>query len=109
RAQQHDLSVPDPFQWYEEGVRKNADVIAGFVRIEKAEILKNAHRKALREFGPVLFPDLEPGSEEFDFFTEMRASVFLGGLTAWVETGQHASMDDVRRYTARQLRMFGEV
>ena len=109
RAQQHDLSVPDPFQWYEEGVRKNADLIAGFVRIEKTEILKNAHRKALREFGPVLFPDLDPDSEEFLFFTEIRASVFLGGLTAWVESGQKASMDDIRRYAARQMRMFGEI
>lgn len=109
RAQKHDLSVPDPFQWYEEGVRKNVDIIKGFVRIERAEILKNAHRKALREFGHILFPDLEPGSEEFLFFTEMRASVFLGGLVAWVESGQHASMDDIRRYTARQMRMFGDV
>lgn len=109
RAQKHDLSVPDPFQWYEEGVRKNVDIIAGFVRIERAEILKNAHKRALREFGSVLFPDLDPESEEFLFFTEMRASVFLGGLVAWIESGQHASMDDIRRYSAQQMRMFGEV
>ena len=29
-------------------------------------------------------------------------------MTAWVETGERASMDDIRRYVARQLKFFSE-
>ena len=88
RAQKHDLSVPNPLSWYEEGVR--------------------AHKKALREFAPVLFPDLDPKTDEFRFFIEMRAAVFIASMTAWVDTGERASMDDIRRYVARQLKFFSE-
>lgn len=106
RARQHDLSVPDPFHWYEEGVQKNESVIEAVIRSGRGSLLKEAHKKALREFAPVLFPDLEPGSEEFLFFTEMRASLFLGAMTAWVESGKRMSLDDMRQQAARQLRLF---
>ena len=108
RAKQHDLSVPNPRSWYEEGVRKNAGVIAGIIRSGKSDILRTAHKKALREFAPVLFPDLDPGTDEFLFFIEMRAAVFIASMTAWVETGERASMEDIRRYAARQLKFFSE-
>ena len=49
RAQKHDLSVPNPLSWYEEGVRKNGGVIAGLIRSGKSDVLRTAHKKALRE------------------------------------------------------------
>ncbi len=106
RAQKHDLSVPNPRAWYEESVRKNAGLIAGIIRSGKSDVLRTAHKKALAEFAPVLFPDLEPGTDEFLFFIEMRAAVFIASMTAWVETGERASMEDIRRYAARQLKFF---
>lgn len=108
RAQKHDLSVPNPRAWYEESVRKNAGLIAGIIHSGKSDILRTAHKKALREFAPVLFPDLDPGTDEFLFFIEMRAAVFIASMTAWVETGERASMEDIRRYAARQLKFFSE-
>ncbi|MDO4406283.1 MAG: hypothetical protein Q4C07_03760 [Eubacteriales bacterium] len=108
RAKKHDLSVPNPRAWYEEGVRKNAGLIAGIIHSGKSDILRTAHKKALREFAPVLFPDLDPGTDEFLFFIEMRAAVFIASMTAWVETGERASMEDIRRYAARQLKFFSE-
>lgn len=106
RAREHGLSVPNPLQWYEEVIRKNAGDLAVLIRTGKGDFLKEAHKKALRQYAPVLFPDLDPDSEEFTFFLELRAGIFLSGLTAWVETGGTASMDDFRRYISRQLRLF---
>lgn len=106
RAEKHGLSVPNPFHWYEEGVRKNVEIIEGLIRSGRGDLLKEAHKKALRDNASVLFPDLEPGSEEFIYFTEMRAAIFLGSMTAWIETGKTASMEDLRRYAAHQMRMF---
>lgn len=108
RAEKLHLSVPSPQSWYEEGVRKNADVIEAFIRCGKSDILRSAHKKALVEFAPILFPDLDPASEEFRFFVAMRASVFIAGMTAWVETGATASMEDIRHHVARQLKFFSE-
>lgn len=108
RAQKHNLSVPNPLSWYEEGVRKNAGVIAGIIRSGKSDVLRTAHKRALKEFAPVLFPDLDPETDEFRFFIEMRAAVFIASMTAWVETGGRASMDDISRYAARQLKFFSE-
>ena len=108
RAQKHNLSVPNPFSWYEEGVRKNAGIIAGIIHSGKSDILRSAHKKALTEYAPILFPDLDPGTDEFLFFMEMRAAVFIASMTAWVETGERASMEDIRRYAARQLKFFSE-
>lgn len=108
RAEKHDLSVPNPRAWYEESVRKNAGLIAGLIHSGKSDILRTAHKKALRAFAPVLFPDLDAGTDEFLFFIEMRAAVFIASMTAWVETGERASMEDIRRYAARQLRFFSE-
>lgn len=107
RAKRLNLSVPPPMSWYEEGVRKNADVIGAVVRSGKSGVLRGAHKKALVEFAPVLFPELDPGSEEFRFFVEMRAAVFIAGMTAWVETGSRASMEEIRHYAAQQLKFFG--
>lgn len=108
RAQKHNLSVPNPLSWYEEGVRKNAGVIAGIIRSGKSDVLRTAHKRALKEFAPVLFPDLDPETDEFRFFIEMRATVVIASMTAWVETGGRASMDDISRYAARQLKFFSE-
>lgn len=108
RAQKHNLSVPNPLSWYEEGVRKNAGIIAGIIHSGKSDILRSAHKKALTEYAPILFPDLDPGTDEFLFFMEMRAAVFIASMTAWVETGERASMEDIRRYAARQLKFFSE-
>lgn len=108
RAEKLHLSVPSPQAWYEEGVRKNADVIEAFIHCGKSDILRSAHKKALVEFAPILFPDLDPASEEFCFFVEMRAAVFVAGLTARVETGSRASMEEIRHYAARQLKFFSE-
>lgn len=108
RAQKHNLSVPNPLSWYEEGVRKNAGIIAGIIHSGKSDILRSAHKKALTEYAPILFPDLDPGTDEFLFFMEMRAAVFIASMTAWVETGERASMEDIRRYAARQLKFFNE-
>ena len=108
RAQKHNLSVPNPLSWYEEGVRKNAGVIAGIIRSGKSDVLRTAHKRALKEFAPVLFPDLDPETDEFRFFIEMRAAVVIASMTAWVETGGRASMDDISRYAARQLKFFSE-
>lgn len=108
RAQKHNLSVPNPLSWYEEGVRKNAGIIAGIIHSGKSDILRSAHKKALTEYAPILFPDLDPGTDEFLFFMEMRAAVFIASITAWVETGERASMEDIRRYAARQLKFFSE-
>lgn len=108
RAKLHDLSVPNPREWYEEGVRKNAGIIAAIIRSGKSDVLRSAHKKALIEFAPVRFPDLDPASDDFRFFVEMRAAIFVAGMTAWVETGSRASMEDIRRYAARQLKFFSE-
>ncbi len=108
RAQKHNLSVPNPLSWYEEGVRKNAGIIAGIIHSGKSDILRSAHKKALTEYAPILFPDLDPGTDEFLFFMEMRAAVFIASMTAWVETGERASIEDIRRYAARQLKFFSE-
>ena len=108
RAQKHNLSVPNPLSWYEEGVRKNAGIIAGIIHSGKCDILRSAHKKALTKYAPILFPDLDPGTDEFLFFMEMRAAVFIASMTAWVETGERASMEDIRRYAARQLKFFSE-
>lgn len=108
RAQKHNLSVPNPLSWYEEGVRKNAGIVAGIIHSGKSDILRSAHKKALTEYAPILFPDLDPGTDEFLFFIEMRAAVFIASMTAWVETGERASMEDIRRYAARQLKFFSE-
>lgn len=108
RAQKHNLSVPNPLSWYEEGVRKNAGIVAGIIHSGKSDILRSAHKKALTEYAPILFPDLDPGTDEFLFFIEMRAAVFIASMTAWVETGERASMEDIRRYAARQLKFFNE-
>ncbi len=108
RAQKHNLSVPNPLSWYEEGVRKNAGVIAGIIRSGKSDVLRTAHKRALKEFAPVLFPDLDPETDEFRFFIEMRAAVVIASMTAWVETGGRASMDDISRYAARQLKLCSE-
>ena len=108
RAQKHNLSVPNPLSWYEEGVRKNAGVVAGIIRSGKSDVLRTAHKRALKEFAPVLFPDLDPETDEFRFFIEMRAAVVIASMTAWVETGGRASMDDISRYAARQLKFFSE-
>ena len=108
RAQKHNLSVPNPLSWYEEGVRKNAGIIAGIIHSGKSDILRSAHKKALTEYAPILFPDLDPGTDEVLLFMEMRAAVFIASMTAWVETGERASMEDIRRYAARQLKFFSE-
>ena len=108
RAQKHNLSVPNPLSWYEEGVRKNAGIIAGIIHSGKSDILRSAHKKALMQYAPILFPDLDPGTDEFLFFMEMRAAVFIASMTAWVETGERASIEDIRRYAARQLKFFSE-
>lgn len=106
RAEQHGLAVPSPIHWYEEGVQKNVDVVSVLIRMGRGELLKEAHKKALREFAPVLFPDLDPESEEFLFFIELRAGIFLSGVTAWVESGRNASFDTVLRYIRQQIEIF---
>lgn len=108
RADRHDLSVPSSIRWYAEGFRKNADLIAGVVHCGGAEALREAHKKALIEFAPVLFPDLQPGTDEFTYFMEMRAAVFLAGLTAWVETGQKDTLETIQHYARQQLKYFSE-
>ena len=108
RAVLHGLSVPNPLHWYEEVIRKNEDDLRAVLRSGNGELVREAHKKALREFAPVLFPDLEPDSEEFTFFVELRAGIILSGLTAWVETGGSATFEDFRRYAARQLKLFSE-
>lgn len=106
RARQHGLSVPNPIQWYEEVIRRNESDLKAVIGSGNGLLLKEAHKKALLEFAPVLYPDLEPGTEEFTFFLELRAGIFLSGLTAWVESGGTASMTEFRRYISRQLRLF---
>lgn len=107
RARQHELSVPSPFQWYEEAIVKYETDLRTIISNGYGYFFKEAHKKALREFAPVLYPDLEPDTEEFTFFLELRAGILLSGLTAWAETGGSASLEEVRRYISRQLRLFG--
>ena len=90
----------------QEGVQKNEAVISALIRMGGGEYLKEAHKKALREFAPVLFPDLDPESEEFLFFIELRAGIFLSGLTAWVESGRGVSFDTMVRYIRQQIEIF---
>ena len=108
RAKRHDLSVPAPARWYADGVRRNADVIVGLIRAGQGTLLKEAHKKALCEFAPVLFPDLEAESDEFRFFVELRSGLFLSAVTAWEETGRTATMDDILRFMQRQLKMIAQ-
>lgn len=109
RSEKLGLSVPAPTQWYAEAFRKNADAIAAMYRIGKSDILLNAHKTALRKFAPVLYPDLDPDSDEFVFFIDMRTSVLMGAVSAWVETGQKISVADIERFAARHLRyLIGE-
>ncbi|MBO4382962.1 MAG: TetR/AcrR family transcriptional regulator [Clostridia bacterium] len=103
RSEKHDLAVPAPTLWYEEAFRKNAAVIAAMYRIGKSDILGNAHKAALRTFASVLYPDLDPASDEFRFFVAMRTAVLMGAVSAWVETGQKLSVADIEKYAARQL------
>ena len=103
RSAKRNLSVPAPTQWYAEAFRKNAAVIAAMYRIGKSDILMKAHKAALRKYAPVLYPDLDPASDEFLFFVDMRTSVLMGAVSAWVETGQKLSVADIERYAARQL------
>lgn len=109
RARQHDLSVPTPTRWYAESFRKHAAPISAMIRLGKSGILTRAHKKALREYAPILFPDMDPESDEFVFFVDMRTSVLMGAVSAWVETGQKASVDDIERYVSRQLKYFTNV
>ena len=109
RSEKLGLSVPAPTQWYAEAFRKNADAIAAMYRIGKSDILMKAHKNALQKFAPVLYPDLDPDSDEYVFFLDMRTSVLMGAVSAWVETGQKISLSDIERCTARHLRyLIGE-
>lgn len=109
RSEKLGLSVPAPTQWYAEAFRKNADAIAAMYRIGKSDVLLRAHKTALRKYAPVLYPDLDPDSDEFVFFVDMRTSVLMGAVAAWVETGQKASVSDIERHAARHLRyLIGE-
>lgn len=109
RSEKLGLSVPAPTQWYAEAFRKNADTIADLYRIGKSDVLLNAHKNALRKYATVLYPDLEPGSDAFIFFIDMRTSVLMGAVTAWVETGRKMSVADIERLAARHLKyLIGE-
>ena len=109
RAKAHDLSVPPPARWYAEAFRKRSKEIAAMVNAGKSETLTRAHRNALRKYAPVLFPDLEQDSEEYEFFLEMRTSILMGTVRAWVATGQNVSVDAISRYADQQLKYLTEV
>lgn len=80
------------------------DIIVAMVRSGKVGILTEAHRQALRKYAAQLFPSMDPASEEFAFFVDMRTACITGALQAWVETGRKAKAEDIQRYTEEQLK-----
>lgn len=104
RAEAHNLAVPSPVRWYAESFLKHKDLVAGMLRNGNGSILMNAHKKALFTYADVLFPDLTVGTDEFTFFVEMRSATLLGALSAWVATGQKATIEDIERYAGRQMK-----
>ncbi|MBO4382861.1 MAG: TetR/AcrR family transcriptional regulator [Clostridia bacterium] len=104
RAKESGASVPSPTRRYAEAFLEQAPGIAGLIRNGKLPLLQECHKKAMRDFAPALFPDMDPTSDEFVFFVDMRTAVLTGAVTAWVETGQRATVEEVERYAARQLK-----
>lgn len=108
RAEKHVISMPNPVVFYEDAVRRNGSLIQGFFQAKQGDLLREGHKKALLEFAPVLFPDLEPESEELVLFVEMRAAVFHAYLTTWVGTGLRASYKELQRYALQQIEFFSK-
>lgn len=107
RAEKKSLSVPSPREWYENRLQRYAAVGAGFVRYGRSDYLRVAHKKALLEFAPILYPDLEPDSRELQLLAEMRSSIFIACFIAWVETDMELSFEELRRSANRQMKFFG--
>lgn len=104
RARVSGTPVPAPTRRYAEAFFEQAPGIAGLIRNGKLPLLQERHKKALREFAPSFFPEMDPDSDEFVFFVDMRTAVLTGALTAWIETGQRATIEEIERYAARQLK-----
>ncbi|MBQ9067414.1 MAG: TetR/AcrR family transcriptional regulator [Clostridia bacterium] len=103
-AQKTGAPVPTPTRWYVENFYANTDIIRGLIRSGRSGILLGAHKMALREYAQELFPDLDPASDEFVYFVDMRSSLLLGAVNAWVETGCHTSAWEIEQYVSRQLK-----
>ncbi len=108
RAEKHAIGVPNPIVFYEDAVRKNGSLIQGFFRVGQGDLLREGHKKALLELAPVLFPDLDPGSEELTLFVEMRAAVFHAYLTTWANTGFRVPYRELQRYALQQIEFFSK-
>lgn len=70
----------------------------------KIGILLNTHRNGLRNHASVFFPEMDPRSEEFVYFLDMRFGLLLGAFTAWISTGQKATVEDIVSYAEQQVR-----
>ena len=47
---------------------------------------------------------MDPDSEEFVYFLDMRFGLLLGAFTAWLSTGKKASEEEIISYAEQQIR-----
>ena len=95
--------VTDPIDDYYDLFLAHATEVRGLTGQKKLGLLLNGHKEALTRHAAELFPDMDPASEEFLYFVEIRSGAILGAFTAWTKNGCRTSRENLHCYLEQQL------
>ena len=97
-------SNESPAGMYAALVRSHSREIQWMIQNGKIGILLHTHRWGLRKYASDFFPKMDPDSEEFAYFLDMRFGLLLGAFTAWLSTGKKATEEELISYAEQQIR-----
>ncbi len=88
--------------------RNHVEGIKAVLRYGEIQILMDAHKQALRNHAVTLFPNMDPKSDEFVFFINMRTGMLVGMVQAWIDTNFHTDLQTIADFSKQTVRFLNE-